>query len=577
MKNNIPQLRHASQKIESINRALLDEKLILFITSTPSYSFVLNQAFPTKNIQSITGANNHEYQGILKALRHQEVDILILGIEQLINPTKIDVVLSIITRHVGHVIIDHIHHLSLYSHDIKAEYFTLKKLYATLKQAQWHLFSYALSIQDKQVIADVFTSVSDSTTKTTIPIAYYSTSKTQQLQLLLDYAEQGNILIVSHDYIQAEITAFKLNRLIPSGVIHRKVEETNKVALTSKWQQSSLQSLVTTSDTLLPYPYPSVDTILWIQTPLNLTQMQEWHHRFSAKQSIVVGSIESNAYCLAASHNFPYDETLTQVIKIISNHPQGLTMREMEHYLNIESYTLEKVLKGLKAFEATKKVQSKYVVHKPWELNQLYSLTIQKVQQQAHQTLRDILLQHQLRETMHVSDKVEDVYNHVALPLRPKVLFPIGFYPKSLIYEPWLSKTGYVFEEAYKNIQLRSNDIIHIINGLSDTLEEVSIVSLSMYNDSIDLLTMNINQRLDLPFIRVFNEFDSSVLADNLNPYHKLKAITEQLQLNETSHLKATTFVVADHADHYWQMAVAAYELLSKGLTKQVIVIFNQP
>jgi hypothetical protein len=62
MKKNIPQLINASLKLISIHQALTKNKLILFITSTPSYSLVLSEAFPTKSIQSITGANHHEYQ-----------------------------------------------------------------------------------------------------------------------------------------------------------------------------------------------------------------------------------------------------------------------------------------------------------------------------------------------------------------------------------------------------------------------------------------------------------------------------------------------------------------------------------
>lgn len=571
-------LLHAFLKQKTIQQALSSNKLILFISATPSYALVLKQLFPTKNIQRITGANHNEYQINLQALRYHEVDILVLGIEQLINPTKLDMILSIIPSNLGYVMIDHIEQMSLFNHDVKAEYFTLNKLYEKLAIATWFLFSFSMSTLDKQEIAHSFALVDDAYLEPSInSIVYYPYDQAKMLQFLVNKAQQCNILIVAHDYIQAQMSAFKLNKLIPTGVIHRKVDESSKVATTTKWQEGILTALVTTSDTLLPYPYPQVDCVVWIETPFSMTQVQSWHHRFDASQSLVTGIAKEDSYAQATMHHFPYNQTLTQIVDLVSQHPTGITLREMEHELNIESYSFEKALKGLRALHALKKVQSKYVMDEPWSFNQELAHTIFIKKKQAHNELLETLQKNKATSELVVSLDVDKVYRYTALPLKAKVLFPIGFYSKSLIPKSLLSEVGYVFEEPYDDIRQRAVDVIELIDSNSIDKNQLSIMTLSKKNDEIYALGQHLAALLNLQLDDVFDDFDSSTLKEHLNPFHKMSQVKKQVRLHNNHPLKKTTLVLADHADQSWQMAVVAYELLECTSTKRVIVIFNQP
>lgn len=578
MQNNIPHLFHASLTKQHIQEALNDQKLIFLITSTPSYALKLKNDFPNKNIQSITGANHHEYQDVLYLLGQQLIDILVLGIEQLINPTKLDAVLDLIHDQLGFVMVDHVHHASFFNHDTKFEYLKLNELHIKLNHVPWYLYSHALSQADIRALSNSFDEITNAfSTHHSLTLTFYSANKLQQLQTLVNYANKGSVLVVAHDYLKAEMIANKLNCLVLAGVIHRKVEETTKVFLTKQWQAGKLNLLVTTSDTLLPFPYPLVDTVAWIEPPLNKIQLLEWHSLFNAKESIVIGNISDQSYLQASLHQVPYNETLNTIVKTIKDSPEGLTMREIEHYINIDTYTLEKALKGLRAMHAIKKHNSKYIIEQDWKLDASLSKDISSSMQEEHTQLVRYLKQHEQPPVNEISDNTIHVFNHVALKLRPRVLFPIGFYPKSLIPNHLMSLPGFVFEELSLNINQRADDIVKLIEESKIDVMDLSVVLLSKLNDHVHDVAKVVANRLNVPLSLAFEEFDSCVLSLNLNPYHKMKAIMNQIKLLPTETLKTTVVVIADHADHYWQMAVVAYELLSNSRCKKVMVVFNQP
>ncbi len=560
----------------TIQKILKDQTtLILWITSNPSLTLILKQERPSLNILKITGANYHEFEMTLSAIQNQQVDILVLGIEQLLNKPKLDTILQSMTI-TPHIVVDHIHHWSPISFDYRPEYENLTLLAQKFKDASWTLISHCLSSYDVEIITSKITLSDVIKEKNNLKLQNHIKvdSWHQLCQLIYNKTTSQSHLIITHDYLEAQWIAFLLNKLTPCGVVHRKVEETKKVDTLQAWQKKQISSLVITSDTILPYPYPKIDLVIWVDYPISKYQWLDSMHTYQTSTLAIITNHQPS-FNQSAMHQFPYDGRLNEITRVLKEQKHGLTMREIERYYNIESYTLEKAMKGLRVFKGVNKQNMKYFPLDHWHfpLNIIKSIHKNKIK-----------LFHQLLESINPPDnylsenhlEIEDTITHSAMPIRPKILFPTNFYEKSLIASHHQTDYGYLFATYPYKTRTRVYDIHRLINQFKKEDETLSIVP--FIDGEIELLEVinQLSNRLNFPINQVFHSFDSSSLNKMQNPFYKMTMIKNQTKLIHTQYLSDCVVVIANHGDHFWQMGVVGYELLSNNMCKRVIMIFNQ-
>ncbi len=550
--------------------------MVLWVTTNPSVAHLIKQVKPTYHVQRITGANHNEFEVILNAIENQHVDVIILGIEQLLNQPKLERVLKLITS-ISHVVIDHIHHFSPTSFDYRPEYEYLNILFNTLTQAHWSLISNSLSVFDYESITSKINV--DHIKKHSLPnpsIACHQVCDISQLiQRLSETIIYTHTLIVTHDYFEAETIAFLLNQLMPCGVVHRKVEETKKVHTLSQWQHEVSNCLVITSDTTLPHPYPLVDQIIWLDYPLSWHQLTFYKELFAAKKHVIM-TYHVPSYSQSSMHQFPFDHRLDEIMMTLKTNHHGLTMREIERFINIDSYVCEKAMKGLRVFGQVDKKSMHYfpiesITFSKDELESIHSKKLSYFKE----FLADIVKTESFQ--LQVDDNVHHIVNHSAMPIRPKVLFPITFYPKSLISKHHQTEQGYLFIRSKYDPYKRAQDIHNIMVSNSNDVDTKSIVPLYNQEENISELIKHLSQLNQSAIHHVFDKFDTSLLHTMKNPFHKMTMIMNQFTMLQTDYISDCVFVVANHGDHFWQMSVVGYELLSRNMCKKVIVIFNQP
>jgi hypothetical protein len=550
--------------------------LVLWVTSNPSVAHMIKQVKPEYNVQRITGANINEFDDIVDAIKQQHVDVIVLGIEQLLNQPKLTKILQLITS-VSHVIIDHIHHFSPTSFDYRPEYEHLNILFKNLAQANWSLISNSLSEFDYEIITSKVNvqHVEKKVQHSANIMKHQVFDISQLIQQLNETIMHKSTIIVTHDYAEAEIVAFLLNQQIPCGVVHRKVDETKKVKTLNQWQTGIISCLVITSDTTLPYPYPSVDQIIWLDYPISWHQLEFYKELFAAKKQMIM-TYHDHSYSRSSMHQFPFNQHLDEIMMTLKTNHHGLTMREIERFINIDSYSCEKALKGLRVFGQVDKRNMHYF---PVEDNSLFKDEVESIHLKKYSYFEDLLTRIDHSEQTHpkVKDNIYQIVNHSAMPIRPKVLFPITFYPKSLILKQHQTEHGHLFACPLYDPYARALDIHHIMESFSNSIETQSIVPLHNHEEDIIELIKHLSQLSQSPIHDVFGNFDASLLHTMKNPFHKMTMIMNQLIVRQTNYLSDHVIVVANHGDHFWQMGVVGYELLSRNMCKKVMVIFNQP
>ncbi len=551
---------------------------ILWITSDLSIASVITETSIDPSVVTISGTNNDRFEQTLIDIANDSYRVVVLGIEQLLNIPKLQRILDVMA-HTRTVVVDHAHQLSLANFDHRPELHHLSFIDQALPDAEWLLFSEALSASEipliqQQVDVDIQT-----------PLFRQSTSHqaimvddlVHTLQTVIDLVSNQRAIMITHDYQLAEMINNMLDHVFPCGVIHRKVDERKKVETLTKWLSKSLDHVVTTSDTILSnHPSESVAMIVWIERPISIQQMDHWTIKFGSKKTIVLIRSEDRPG-QHMIHQFPYDHRLSLIHDVLSNHPNGLTMREIERHLNMESYALEKALKGLRVLNGVIKDKLTYKANPQWSIKQddiQYIRTLkQEAYDQATAEFKTLLKQD---HKVIISDTITQLATNTPMSVKAKVLFPITFYPKSLIDKHLQTETGYVYPMMIPDINTRADSICSLIENNAD-ISHVTIVPLSIKNDVIDTLSDHIANKLFIPKRYLIDDFVSDDLKEALNPYHKMKRIKERLTLIHDQPVSDTIVIIADHGDHFWQMAVAGYELLSRSMCLKVIVIFNQP
>lgn len=560
--------------LDHIKQHYLNNKKVLLVTSNPSIALNIQSHFPLLSLAQVTGANNHQFKEIVEKMKSKTIDVMVLGIEQLINPSK----LSIIMEHfidVDTIMIDQIHHLSKTNFDYRPEYENLSLLIKTYTNSDWLLFYSILDDTDVTNLRLTFDIKSTSIIHPNTSYTYVSYDGVDRLKYLVDHARKYKSVFITHHYLQAEIIANQINQFLACEVVHRKVEETKKVESIKKWQSGLLDHIVITSDTTLPHPFSKVDAVVFLEPPISEAQVTYFQQLYQSSLTLLVFNKDKFMYEDSALHQFPYDELLNDVIDCLTQNPTGLTMRQMEHTINVDSYQLEKAMKGLKAYNAIKKDKLVYMLDQPFYLTPKQIQLHHNVKYQAYDAFKN-KLQPSYTHLMPVDEHIMTTFYHHPLTVRPKVLFPTGFFKQSLIKKEHRSEHGYVFAVDYPKIHERAIAIDKLIQKNYKN-EQITVTSLSKENDKVSELALYLHNHFFYDYKRVFEQFDSSLLKVNLNPYHKMKAILEQLKIIHSSSYHDVLVIVADHGDHFWQMGVLAKILLEGNLIKKVVVIFNQP
>ncbi len=566
-------LYHQKQYLSKLVEYVNHQNTILLITSTPSVANVILNIDKSLRVYQITGANNNLYPFVMEKIQKKEVDVLILGIEQLINPRKLNDVMNYY-QSVNHVFIMNINQILPSNFDYQPEYETLPAVLRAFPQADVSLFSYTLDQTAIIQLTKYFGPINNQYRQLDINFNYYEFDMFIRIEPLLELLHEESTVVLVHDYDEATLLAHQINQFRPCGCIHRRMAEVIKVQNQIHWQNHLLDCVVITTDMILPFNHPLITQVIWATMPVDQQQLEYFSHYFNVDQTFLLFNKQEITHDDVMTHQFVMDDAINKLITLLHQHPEGLTMREIERYLDGNSYLLERTIKGLLVKQAIKRKGAGYVVDQPYQLSQAEIDTHHQQKQAAFQQLYNALVPSP--HPFKITNQHDDYLKHLPLPVAPKVLFPTGFFKQSLIDPSLQSDNGYVFALAYDHLEHRIEAIDTLLKSLSINYDDVTITNFSL-DDQVKHLAQTFSEHYKVEFKNVFAPFDSSILKRKHNPYHQLKAIMSQFELLIASPIKPICLVFANHGHHFWQMGVLAKVLLENQLTQRVIVIFNQP
>lgn len=571
----------------------------LFASSYISYQ-KLAELFDI-TVKLVSGNNSHQFDALLQDAKKGNIDLIIVSVEQFVNLEKLEKLLEY-TSFSG-VFIDEAHAASSYSVQYAVEYTLLNWLFKKVNDVAFILDSSLATEQDIHVLQQHFPfkhiALTKQIFKPTIVCKATSQSK-DQLAHIVSLIKQSSalVLIVAFDFDHADWLYAHLKALLFSvGVVHRKVEETSKVETINHFNNLQLDAVIISNDTDLGLDHPAIDTIIYTFMPLNKQATLNHAQKGNVNGTLAIIFLENQFNYDSYSSVLLIDNKHHQeAFNIIKKHPNGISMREIEHTYNIDSYQLEKIVKALKVKGFTKKESlvyqailpeykldqddidrhHQYFYHQYQQLNQIIKNS---------ECLNQFLFNHQHTCSQCSScnpdilplENLDIELDHHTMMIHPKKILPKALYPKAIIPHEYLSKPGYTLVHDFSDKGRWVDVMIKLIVDLKAQLSNPVIISLSEFEASEvnqDML-YQVSKATQLELIQPFLSSDKKIKQKEYkNPYHSVSAALSVLTLDQRFPMtNQDAILLLTHKDQGWFIAIATELLLSNKIVSSVTPI----
>lgn len=511
-------LNNLSSSIQTITQLILNlPSQAQWVCFTPTWSISKwIEDVGVTSFEIVSGAHTPKFDEACRRFKNRECGGLIVSYEQAIHPIKLAKIIESIHK-VEVLIID-----QSYRNQLDRVHYSI----------EMEVFESVLP----QIQAQSIHCIQSITTLNQLNVTHYEIALPANLfqsKMSLNHIqvnEHEKVLWIAQDVIQANTVSATLTHFnVPHALVHKKVEESSKIAMQQQFIDDQVQHCVTTWDTSLPcdvqgisevrftYDRISDDMIRFFQ-PYTLIQAQwcqiEW---FKAH--------DPSAFLM------PLNQNMFDFLHHVEMIEGGCSMREAERSLNIDSYEFEKIIKFLKGRKIIKKQGLNYIFDQRDNIASLHQARLES------QTL-----EMSVNKIMAPGGEIQ-LPHGMSFPFISKKIMPVGFYDFAIIPEALKHEEGLI-----------------AVNGLTQTLlnewmDKHQLSCVLNASESFDDL-------IDLPFYRLhLNRMQSSFHGNN--PYHKVLYALECIKGIPLPHLKdhQNMGVIIESYDDGWFASVLSIEL----------------
>lgn len=482
----------------------------------------------------VSGSNHHLFQGVLKQLSQNSVDVLFMTIEQLSNPPKFEQVLSALPSN-SLIVVDHAHMASIYHPQFQVDYHRIEA-YRKQVDATWLFLSHFTSQEDTQYLEQLWSLKANQSEEEMVEKKEVYVVDDHQIQIdqVIALVSMGSPtqMIITPTFSSADKwTALLLQLGYSVGCYHRKVEESTKVMMMERFYQGKLDVLVTTADSEIGYDHPSISSILFTFVPLSSTLAKVYTSRLIPEGAVqFVLRKDEDLFDSMYSLLTPLDHRLDQLVTLISTKEEGMMLRDCEHTLNIPSYTMEKMFKVLKAYDVIERNNMAYRCVKPSFRHdaKVEHHRKERMNQRYLEFTSSLLKNSQIIETHELASSDIETISQSHEVVRVKKMFPRTTYPSSIIQPHHQHEEGicmmYPFKNDVQAIDAIASVLFRAFNG------DFSSVVLVSSPDSKKLsLIKQLSDRLGIEYRQPFK---TSLLdrneGDYANPYMQVRYALNQ-------------------------------------------------
>lgn len=317
---------------------------------------------------TVNSANTADWNGIKGALLRNEVDLLLISPERLANDDFIRDILIPISGRIALLVVDEAHCISDWGHDFRPDY---RRIIQILRQLPANVAVLATTATaNSRVVADIETQLGRGLLVQRGPLI----RETLKLQVLrMPNAAARYAWLAEHvgklpgsgiiytltkkgaDRVAAWLSAHGVpTAAYYSGAVSGRYPDTNvyREALEQQLLQNELKCIVATSALGMGFDKPDLGFVIHFQAPGSVVHYYQQVGRAGraineAYGVLMSGEEDADINAFFRDTAFPPEEHVNGILDALGQAAEGLSVRELEHKVNLRSSQIEKVLKLL--------------------------------------------------------------------------------------------------------------------------------------------------------------------------------------------------------------------------------------
>lgn len=337
---------------------------------SPLLALMRNQLEAAKPIgitaETINSANTSEWKDVIRKIRSDSVDALLISPERLANENFIEEVIIPLSDKIGLFVVDEAHCISDWGHDFRPDY---RRIINVLKNvpANMPVLATTATANDR-VVKDIESQLKgleikrgNLSRKSLFLQNIILPDQAQRLAWLVEHLPKipGTGIIYTLTKRDAETVAgwLKLNNISAeayySDVDHDDFNNVNayRVALEEKLIKNEIKALVATSALGMGYDKPDLGFVIHYQAPGNIVSYYQQVGRAGraidkAYGILLTGKEDADIHEFFRRNAFPSEEDINKILDLL-NQSDGMTVREVEEKLNYSFGSIERVLRIL--------------------------------------------------------------------------------------------------------------------------------------------------------------------------------------------------------------------------------------
>lgn len=333
---------------------------------------------------TINSANDLEVGELVKLLKDNEVDVLLISPERLANPDFTSKIMPLIGSKRGLIVIDEVHCISDWGHDFRPDYRRLGQVISMLPEGIPVLGTTATA--NDRVVEDVSAQLGDN-----LPVVRGSLRREGLALSVLDIPDQatrlawldknlnslaGTGIIYCLTQRDVDIVAGYLAQCGHKVARYRSgggIEQEEKDVALQSLLDNDLKAIVASSALGMGYDKPDIAFVIHYQSTDSLVgyyqQVGRAGRALSSSVGIMMRGAEDNdIHDFFAKGTFPSEEAVNLILQAFERANGPLSTLALEKYVNLRQTRIENVLKQLFVEGVVNRVGAKTYERtlKPW-------------------------------------------------------------------------------------------------------------------------------------------------------------------------------------------------------------------
>jgi ATP-dependent DNA helicase RecQ len=334
------------------------------ILVSPLLALMRNQIEAAQRINvraaTINSTNQKDWQMIQAHLAHNAIDILLISPERLGNDEFREKMLLPVVEQVGLFVVDEAHCISDWGHDFRPDYRRIKRIVQALPPNIPILATTATA--NNRVVSDIQTQLGNNLNVLRGPLArtslqlqnIYLPSQPARMAWLAEHLPQlpGSGIIYTLTIHDSESLAEWLRTCGISAFAYHGNLRDNREALEQNLLKNQLKALVATSALGMGFDKPDLGFVIHYQRPGSVIHYYQQVGRAGRGLSqaygiLLSGKEDSQITDYFIQSAFPPLVHVREVLTVLNQAENGLTISMLEQQVNLRRSQLDKVLKIL--------------------------------------------------------------------------------------------------------------------------------------------------------------------------------------------------------------------------------------